>query len=177
MKPSNKDIIRALRCISTPGGPESCEGCAYSVKKRMDGEEYIRCDFDKIGLDAADLLELLTVCQQRDEEELPDDTGLTASQRGVVLVYAACNMRITPARAILGKGAGTMYATMDKIQANTGLDPRNFYDLARLVEAAKDTDSADCKACKQSHPWCGGCCNTCSDPCNASQRCRRAGNG
>lgn len=137
MKPSNKDIIRALRCISTAGEPESCKGCCYRTVEDLNGKTYESCDIDEIGLDAAELLELLTVCQQRDEEEPPDDTGLTANQRGVVLVYAACNMRITPARAMLGKSAGTMYATMDKIQANTGLDPRNFYDLARLVGATE----------------------------------------
>lgn len=143
MRPSSKDIIRALRCISTAGAQQHCESCCYRTVKAFDGKTYKSCDIDKIGLDAADLLELLTVCQQRDEEELPDDTGLTANQRGVVLVYAACNMRITPARAMLGKGAGTMYATMDKIQINTGLDPRNFYDLARLVEAIERSSNGN----------------------------------
>lgn len=100
---SDKELIRVLRCISTAGGPESCEGCRYRTVEDLNGEPYESCDTDAVCLDAANRLEELTA----------------------------------------------------------------------LADAAEDTDSADCKACKQSRPWCGGCCNTCSDPCNASQGCRR----
>lgn len=64
----SKDIIAALRCTSTPGGPTgNCEKCPYwkkeqlsgKLKERLGTDEWTGCDVDKIGLDAADLIERL----------------------------------------------------------------------------------------------------------------------
>lgn len=55
-----EELIRALRCISTAGGSAGCERCPYLVAEIVEGEPYESCDMDRIGLDAADLLEQLT---------------------------------------------------------------------------------------------------------------------
>ena len=66
---TEKEIIQALRCTSTPGDHASnCEQCPYWKKEQLDGrlkeklgtDTWASCDIDKIGLDAADLIERLT---------------------------------------------------------------------------------------------------------------------
>lgn len=62
-----EEIIKALRCSGSPGGPESCDGCPYKFREQLPkelwgehGGKYVDgCDTDKIVLDAADLLEKL----------------------------------------------------------------------------------------------------------------------
>lgn len=65
---SCEDIVRALRCISTPGGEhEDCTGCPYYKKERLSAElkerllvdTWPRCDCDKVCMDAADRIERL----------------------------------------------------------------------------------------------------------------------
>lgn len=67
MRPSNEEIIRALRCASTvvntvdADQPEPCEDCHYYIVKRdARGREHSYCDIDRVDLDAADRLEELT---------------------------------------------------------------------------------------------------------------------
>ena len=66
---TDKEIMRALRCTSTPGDHTSnCEQCPYWKKEQLNGQleekfgtdTYASCDIDKSGLDAADLIERLT---------------------------------------------------------------------------------------------------------------------
>lgn len=66
---TNEEIVQALRCTSTPGDHASnCEQCPYWKKEQLDGrlkeklgtDTWASCDIDKIGLDAADLIERLT---------------------------------------------------------------------------------------------------------------------
>ena len=66
---TTKEIVRALRCISTPGDHTSnCEQCPYWKKEQLNGrlkeklgtDTWTSCDIDKVCLDAADLLERLT---------------------------------------------------------------------------------------------------------------------
>lgn len=61
--------VQALRCMSTPGGHTSnCEQCPYWKKEQLNGrlkeklgtDTWTSCDIDKVGLDAADLIERLT---------------------------------------------------------------------------------------------------------------------
>ena len=65
---SCEDIVRALRCISTPGDHTSnCEQCPYWKKEQLNGrlkeklgtDTWTSCDIDKVGLDAADRIERL----------------------------------------------------------------------------------------------------------------------
>lgn len=66
MKP--EEIVRTLRCASTPGGlSEDCQGCPYyrkeqlgaELKERLGADTWPSCDTDKVGMDAADLIEHL----------------------------------------------------------------------------------------------------------------------
>lgn len=66
---TDKEIVQALRCKSTPGDHTSnCEQCPYWKKEQLNGQlkeklgtdTWASCDIDKVGLDAADLIERLT---------------------------------------------------------------------------------------------------------------------
>ena len=66
---TDKEIIQALRCTSTPGDHTSnCEQCPYWKKEQLNGrlkeklgtDTWTSCDIDRVCLDAADLIERLT---------------------------------------------------------------------------------------------------------------------
>ena len=66
---TDKEIVQALRCTSTPGGPTGdCEKCPYwkteqltaEQKEKLGVDTWTSCDVDKVGMDAADLIERLT---------------------------------------------------------------------------------------------------------------------
>lgn len=66
---TGQEIAQALRCTSTPGDHTSnCEQCPYWKKEQLNGQlkeklgtdTWASCDIDKVGLDAADLIERLT---------------------------------------------------------------------------------------------------------------------
>lgn len=66
---TSQEIVQALRCTSTPGGlHEDCTGCPYYRKEQLDAElkeklgvdTWPSCDVNKVGMDAADLIERLT---------------------------------------------------------------------------------------------------------------------
>ena len=75
---TTKEIVRALRCTSTPGDHTSnCEQCPYWKKEQLNGrlkeklgtDTWTSCDIDKVGLDAADLIERLTAENAKAEAE------------------------------------------------------------------------------------------------------------
>jgi hypothetical protein len=77
---SCEDIIRALRCISTPDGEhEDCTGCPYYKKERLSAElqerllidTWPRCDCDKVCMDAADRIERLDAENKALRAKLP----------------------------------------------------------------------------------------------------------
>lgn len=62
------EIVRALRCVSAPGGPTGdCTKCLYwkkeqlndKLKEKFGTDEWTSCDCDKVGIDAANLIERL----------------------------------------------------------------------------------------------------------------------
>ena len=66
---TGQEIVQALRCTSTPGSlHEDCTGCPYYRKEKLDAElkeklgvdTWPSCDVNKVGMDAADLIERLT---------------------------------------------------------------------------------------------------------------------
>lgn len=65
----DKENAQALQCTSTPGGlHEDCTGCPYYRKEQLDAElkeklgvdTWPSCDVNKVGMDAAELIERLT---------------------------------------------------------------------------------------------------------------------
>ena len=75
---TTKEIVRALRCTSTPGDHTSnCEQCPYWKKEQLNGrlkeklgtDTWTSCDVDKVGMDAADLIERLTAENAKAEFE------------------------------------------------------------------------------------------------------------
>ena len=77
---TDKEIVQALRCTSTPGDHTSnCEQCPYWKKEQLNGQlkeklgtdTWASCDIDKVGLDAADLIERLTAENAALREKVP----------------------------------------------------------------------------------------------------------
>ena len=73
-----KEIVQALRCTSTPGDHTSnCEQCPYWKKEQLNGrlkeklgtDTWTSCDVDKVGTDAANLIERLTAENAKAEAE------------------------------------------------------------------------------------------------------------
>lgn len=58
---------------------------------------------------------------------------LNDTRKRVAQAYADAGMNVTGAARILGLTTDTIYYHLDQIKARTGLDPRNFWDLARLL--------------------------------------------
>ena len=66
---TGQETVQALRCTSTPGGQTGdCEKCPYwkteqltaEQKEKLGVDTWTSCDIDKVGTDAADLIERLT---------------------------------------------------------------------------------------------------------------------
>lgn len=77
---TKKEIVQALRCTSTPGGPTGdCEKCPYWKTEQLTAEQkekpgvdtWTSCDVDKVGMDAADLIERLTAENAALREKVP----------------------------------------------------------------------------------------------------------
>lgn len=77
---TDKEIVQALRCTSTPGDHTSnCEQCPYWKQEQLNGrlkeklgtDTWTSCDIDKVGLDAADLIERLTAENAALREKVP----------------------------------------------------------------------------------------------------------
>ena len=80
MTDKEKEIVQALRCTSTPGGPTGdCEKCPYwkieqltaEQKEKLGVDTWTSCDIDKVGTDAADLIERLTAENAALREKVP----------------------------------------------------------------------------------------------------------
>lgn len=64
--------------------------------------------------------------------------NLTDREKEIILAMAACDMNKTNAAAKLYFHRNTMAFHMDKIRKKTGLDPRRFYDLVKLLEMVNE---------------------------------------
>ena len=82
---TRQEIAQALRCTSTPGGQTGdCEKCPYwkteqltaEQKEKLGVDTWTSCDIDKVGTDAADLIERLTA----------ENAALREKQRWVLVI-------------------------------------------------------------------------------------------
>lgn len=66
------ELVEALRCSITPGGPAddaACKSCAYCVRETFGGEELMICDCERMAADAAARIEeLMDRCARYAEE-------------------------------------------------------------------------------------------------------------
>ena len=62
---------------------------------------------------------------------------MNESHKETILAFADCNMGINEMARRLYLGSTTISYRLGKIHELYGLDPRNFYDLCKLVEMAK----------------------------------------
>lgn len=76
----SQELVQALRCTSTPDGPTGdCEKCPYwkteqltaEQKEKLGVDAWTSCDVDKVGMDAADLIERLTAENAALREKVP----------------------------------------------------------------------------------------------------------
>lgn len=65
---------------------------------------------------------------------------LTPRQARIVLAMAESDMRYSKVGAVLHYHRNTIDYHITKIWEKTGLDPKKFYDLCKLVEIAKTTE-------------------------------------
>ncbi len=63
---------------------------------------------------------------------------LSGTRKLVAQAYADAGMSITGAARILNLSNDTIYHHLNQIKSRTGLDPRNFWDLARLLGLRKE---------------------------------------
>ena len=77
---TDQEIVQALRCTSTPGEfPEDCTGCSYyrkeqlgaEMKEKLGVDTWPSCDTNKVGMDAADLIERLPAENAALREQVP----------------------------------------------------------------------------------------------------------
>lgn len=63
---------------------------------------------------------------------------MTIKQRKLIATLADCDMRPAKTAQVLGCHLNTVYNRMDKIQKQTGLDPRCFHDLCKLYRLMEE---------------------------------------
>lgn len=70
-----------------------------------------------------------------------DETNLRDKDIQTLLTFAKNNMRYKPSAAELGCHFETVSRRLDSIYRRTLLNPKEFYDLIKLVQRIQDEDS------------------------------------
>ena len=73
---------------------------------------------------------------------------LTRKQSQAIIAMADCDMRPSKAAAILGLHKNTIEYHATNIRSTTGLDPKCFYDLCKLVKMVNGIEPVDIVRCK-----------------------------
>lgn len=76
-----------------------------------------------------------SVCPNCGKEMLPLDSELI----DIILTYAACDMQGKRVVQEFGIHKNTVYNRLAKVKQLTGLDPRKFYDLYKLLKIIRIT--------------------------------------
>ena len=98
---NDQDLVNALRCISTAGGPiGDCKKCPFcktepvskNLKKAVTSTEWSSCDVDAVGLAAADQLEnqsaYIAALQQKIEKLRGQNRQLMLERNYVMSIIA-----------------------------------------------------------------------------------------
>lgn len=64
--------------------------------------------------------------------------GLTDIEKEIILAYAECDMNTVRTGRKIYLHWNSIEWRLKRIHQKTGLDPKRFYDLVKLVEIAKD---------------------------------------
>lgn len=127
---SDAALIRALRCISTVQDGEECRDCPYCEEMVEGDHRWDSCAVDKVGLDAADRLEMLT--------RAVGPCRLTMKRWETLQVYADCKMRVEETAKRLDISGNAIRYRLRIIRQRTGKDPQTRKGLAKLLEEAPD---------------------------------------
>ena len=63
---------------------------------------------------------------------------LKDKDKAIILALADNGMQVKPTARSIDMHWNSVYYCIDRIYNQTGLDPRNFYDLHKLVEMAQE---------------------------------------
>lgn len=63
---------------------------------------------------------------------------LSGRRKEVAQAYADAGMRVAPAAVALGVSPDTVRYHLEEIKRRTGLDPRNFWELCKLLGLRKE---------------------------------------
>ena len=71
------------------------------------------------------------------------DQKLKRLERVIVVAYADNNMNIAETAKALNYHRNSIAYHLDQIHKRTGINPKNFYDLVRLIDHIRETDSGE----------------------------------
>lgn len=89
-----EELVKALRCTATPGGPTGdCEMCPYhrrenlndELKEKLGTDTWTSCDIDKVNMDAADQIE-------RDRNEIAELRELAVADKEGRAIILPCKV-------------------------------------------------------------------------------------
>lgn len=159
---TDKEIIQALRCTSTPGGPqEDCTGCTYYRKEQLDAElkeklgvdTWPSCDVNKVGMDAADLIERLTA----ENVILPD--GQASAIESLRKEIEWKDMVIALAQKEQAKAEAERDAIIEQIKERHDCLDCKHNDFCEF-DGADDAIVFDCMNCMKEECPCNECCDS-----------------
>lgn len=126
MTPKELEIVRTyLKCFSN--AEETARALHYSPSTIR---YHLQKVFMKTGLSPYKRDELVKLSKM----EPIDNKTLKLGEMVIVKELASCNMNVTKAGFNLGYHYSTITYHLDRIEARTGLNPRNFYDLIELLK-------------------------------------------
>lgn len=98
----DQDLVNALRCISSPGGPKGdCKKCLFcktepvpkNLKKTVNLTEWSSCDVDAVGFAAADQIDNMNthiLALQKEIEKLRGQVGEPKDPEKMVAIVEQC---------------------------------------------------------------------------------------
>lgn len=136
---TGQEIVQALRCTSTPGGPTGdCEKCPYWKTEQLTAEQketlgvdtWTSCDIDKVSTDAANLIERLTAENAALEPEAVETVKLALCAKHMVDLETLNN---TPISRLVELAEADKDGRVVVLPCKVG-DTVHFALLGRIIE-------------------------------------------